>query len=922
MRKIYPFLLFIISSNVAYAQNSSNQNIDSLTKKLYKHVFKNEDSTYYYLDKISNVAKQNDDYGKYIQTTMDVNRVAGYHNNYKKLKTNITLTDSIFTQFKGFLDKTPDKLYYTNSLLYDKGMYNFVLEDYSKARYFFNEIINICEKLSENELVDEQKALLVVAYGFIAKMYVNEHKFELAKQFYNKNVRFLIAKKPEDKKSLFRVYSLLAEVYKNEKQFALSNTYLKKSLEFNLKNSGNTNALITETSQLVENYMNLNKIDSAYFYLDLMKVNIPENHIFLNKYHTSKAEIHKKNKEYDLAVSEFDMAVQLLKKEADGFELEKLALLYDQIGQLHTTFNEPQKAIDNFNKGIAQQSKKNANKSALLKILKNKATVVSAYDIENSNGVVIETVDFGIATLDSLKPSFKSETDKLLLIEGAFPLFESGLASLYNSYKSDHNKKLIDKAFYYSEKSKGILLMEALLSAKATSFGTIPGDLIEKEKQLKAQITFLEKEINKKKVSTPALDERLFETNNEYRNLINTIETNYKAYYNLKYNTAVASMTEVQHSLANDEMLVSYFYGDKHIYVISLTNNTKDFFKIENNKTLEENIRNIYKMLSDPKSDVNVLAKKTYQLYKLILEPSIKISDKDKLIVIADGLLNYIPFGSLNIKDSNIEYLVEQKSVGYTNSASLSLQLKQNEAYDNSVLAFAPSFKKSKNKDNKLLPLPHNNEEVTKILTSFNGNSFVSEKASLLNFTSQIADYSIVHLATHAIFDDENPEYSYLAFTPDNKDNSLLYVSDLYNLPLHANLVTLSACETGIGDLKRGEGFMSLTRGFFYSGASSIASTLWKVNDASSTQLMDDFYKNLANGNSKDKALQKAKIDFLNANGQNALSHPYYWSGFVISGNTNAVVDSNLWIWIVSGVLLVILFGGYLLKKRKRPDTT
>ncbi|MBJ2173233.1 CHAT domain-containing protein [Aureibaculum sp. A20] len=918
MKKICYCLLFLNLTNNIYAQRSSDQNIDSLTKKLYKHVFKNEDSTYYYLDKISNVAKQNDDIGKYIQTTMDFNRVAGYHNNYKKLKSNIKLTDSIFVQYKDFLDKRPDKLYYTNSLLYDKGMYNFVLEDYEKARHFFNEIIKKCESLPINELDDNQKSLLAVAYGFTAKMYVNEHKFELAKEFYDKNIRFLITKNSEDKKSLYRVYSLLAEVYKNEKQFALSNTYLKKSLEFNLKNSRNTNALITETSLLVENYLNLNKIDSAYFYLDLMKANIPENHIFLNKYHTSKAEIYKKNKEYDNAVLEYDMSVQLLQKESDGIELEKLALLYDQIGQLHATYNEPQKAVDNFNKGINQLSKKNANKSALLKILKNKAMIVGAYDLENSNEQVISTVDFGIKTLDSLKPSFKSEADKLLLIEDAFPLFESGLAALFNSYKSNSNNELIDKAFYYSEKSKGILLMEALLGAKATNFGAIPDDLIEKEKQLKAQITYLEKEINKSKASSNVLEDRLFATKEEYRSLINTIETNYKAYYNLKYNTEVVSLKEAQNNLTDDEMLVSYFYGDKHIYVISLTRSTKEFFKIENNEALENNTRNIYKMLSDPKSEVSILANETYHLYRLLLKPIIKKEAKEKLIVIADGLLNYIPFGSLNTSSDGINYLIEQKSVSYTNSASLWIELKDNKIYSNSVLAFAPNFENDNNFSDILLPLPHNKEEVNQIMHSFEGNGFINEKASLFNFTSQIANYGIIHLATHAVFDDKNPEYSYLAFTPDNKSSNLLYVSDLYNLSLHANLVTLSACETGIGELKRGEGFMSLTRGFFYSGASSIASTLWKVNDASSTQLMDNFYKNLAKGSSKDKALQKAKIEFLKANKQNALAHPYYWSGFVISGNTNAVVSSYKWVWFLVGSLFLFLILFFVFRNRKR----
>jgi CHAT domain-containing protein len=134
---------------------------------------------------------------------------------------------------------------------------------------------------------------------------------------------------------------------------------------------------------------------------------------------------------------------------------------------------------------------------------------------------------------------------------------------------------------------------------------------------------------------------------------------------------------------------------------------------------------------------------------------------------------------------------------------------------------------------------------------------------------------------------------------------------------LDADLVTLSACESGIGDLKRGEGFLSLARGFFYSGAASIASTLWKINDASTTTLMTSFYKNLSKGEAKDVALQNAQIEFLDNNRDNALSHPYYWSAFVISGNTLALSLPYNWIWFIL-VTLVVLVSGFLYFKTKK----
>jgi len=313
------------------------------------------------------------------------------------------------------------------------------------------------------------------------------------------------------------------------------------------------------------------------------------------------------------------------------------------------------------------------------------------------------------------------------------------------------------------------------------------------------------------------------------------------------------------------------------------------------------------------------LGKASYKLYKSLVAPFVA-NENQKLIIVADGLLNYIPFGALNTQENGISYLMEKHAVSYANSATLYAQLLDRNKKKGDLLAFAPSFSGEQvqvdpSRD-KLLPLPHNKREVEQILNSFEGQSYINQKASLQNFTSQLSGFGMLHLATHAVFDDTSPEYSYLAFSNSDNEDNLLYVSDLYNLQIDADLVTLSACESGVGELKRGEGFLSLARGFFYSGASSIASTLWKINDASTTTLMDSFYKNLSNGDTKDIALQKSKISFLESNRQNGLSHPYYWSGFIISGNTSSIHSPNYWAWIGLGILLTVI-AGFLVFRNK-----
>ena len=221
--------------------------------------------------------------------------------------------------------------------------------------------------------------------------------------------------------------------------------------------------------------------------------------------------------------------------------------------------------------------------------------------------------------------------------------------------------------------------------------------------------------------------------------------------------------------------------------------------------------------------------------------------------------------------------------MSYTNSATLLHALKAKSDTENKLLAFAPGFDTpGKTADGTmagLTPLPSSIKEVRGIAPYFPEDTYLGDEATLTNFKSRVSSHSMIHLATHALADNKSPEYSFLAFSPLEKEH-LLYLRDLYDMQIPADLVTLSACETGIGPLKRGEGMISLSRAFFYSGAKSLVNTLWAVNDNSSSAIMSGFYKNLSQRMPKDRALRRAKLDFVNKHREDKLSHPYYWSSF------------------------------------------
>ncbi|WP_055448094.1 CHAT domain-containing protein [Lacinutrix mariniflava] len=912
MKTYLLIILFLFSLNNAIGQKVNDsiyeQKIYTLYSKVYKHIYTQQDSAYYYFNEINELTIKNNDFESLITSINAANKSAAHFYDLEKMKSNFKKLDSILVKNDKILQESENVIYIQNSINFDKGIYYYLLNDNDKSRKAFSTIISSIQDLKENELNLYYIDMLVTAHSFIAKTYFNDGKYDLAKEYYTKTISLLETKKADDIKKINRNYSLLAEVLKSQKKYTLSNQYFKKSLKHNLENNGSSSSIITEANHLLENYLNTKQLDSANYYLKIIKSNLVENHPRWNIFHKAKAEILQAENNYPQAEIELQTALKLIKHKWKNQPHNDIAEAYNDIGLLHTKFNNPDKALKNYNLAL-QQFSRNENPStisqtSLLKISKNKAQILNVL-ANSSESITI--VNQAIQTLDILKPSFKNNTDKLFLMEDAFPVFESGLEAIYTLYQKTKQDSLIDKAFFYTEKSKSVLLLESLLSTKANTFANIPKTITENEQLLKSKINYIEKQINISKDNK--LKGELFELKNQYRSLINTIETSYKSYFDLKYNSQVISVTNVQSLLDSKDILLSYFYGNNAIYTIAVTKNSKTIHQLKIGENFSNEVIAIYQMLNNPKSNLEDLNHQSYSLYKKLIAPGLINIKQNNIIIVADGLLNYIPFSGLNIDLNKTRYLVEDYSVSYANSVTLWKQLTEKEGINTKALAFAPSFN---NTHSSLLPLPNNEIEAKNVLNYFTGTALTSNQATLKNFNTESNKYGILHFATHAIINDDTPEYSYLAFQPSKTNNNLLYVSDLYNLNLKTNLVTLSACESGIGNLKRGEGFLSLARGFYFSGAASISSTLWKINDASSLSIMDAFYKNLSVGQTKDYALQKAQLSFLNTNKENALVHPYYWSGFVISGNTSPLETTNYWLWIVLTAIPVLLLLFYI----------
>jgi CHAT domain-containing protein len=262
--------------------------------------------------------------------------------------------------------------------------------------------------------------------------------------------------------------------------------------------------------------------------------------------------------------------------------------------------------------------------------------------------------------------------------------------------------------------------------------------------------------------------------------------------------------------------------------------------------------------------------------------------------------LTELPDTTNQILLNKLPYLIKSSIINYSYSANLLFKTgKSQKKAKNRLLAFAPVYHSDtvsfENEKLILTPLPGIQQEVDFISEEIKTDAFRGNDATEFNFRQFSKDYDILHLAMHAFINDSLPAFSRFAFAQ-NSNNSgendgWLNTADIYNLDLNARLTVLSACNTGSGNLRKGEGVMSLARGFLYAGCPGIIMTLWEVEDNAGTKIMSNFYRNLKKGKSTDEALRLAQLKYLeNANPR--MGHPHYWLGYVPIGQTSPLFSS------------------------------
>ncbi|MEK7255048.1 MAG: CHAT domain-containing protein, partial [Bacteroidota bacterium] len=518
-----------------------------------------------------------------------------------------------------------------------------------------------------------------------------------------------------------------------------------------------------------------------------------------------------------------------------------------------------------------------------------------------------------IATLDSMRFTYQSSASRIQQSERNFHLFEGALEVC-------EQRQDAAAAFWVVEKSKAQALLENHRDDLARRMAGLPDSLLRIESGLKNQIAELENTA----FEAPPGEERqtaeasLFEKKQSLNALLLTFERDYPAYFRLKYNASLASAAEVQASLPDATALLEYYVGDSSIFIFTLTKNSLRMSRLPKPAGFEKTIEELRNSLTDSelrflKKDVEAFAAASGKLYDwLLAEPLAALPPEiENLVVTPDGALGYLPFEILGKSEKAagfkaFPYLLKKFNVSYAASANLLLE-QSGQKIDNSeplelFAGFAPSYSDADTlnqltsrtrallvRDEKY-NLPGAALEVQEIAALLGGKTWLGDAATEGNFKRHSPHFQILHLAMHSIADDANPLFSKLLFTQtaDSEEGNDLNANELYAMRLPARLVVLSACNTGSGKLRRGEGIMSLSRAFSFAGVPATVMSLWQAPDEATRQVMVGFYKNLKAGLRKDEALRRAKLTHLESC-EEAVASPFFWAGFVAGGNSEAL---------------------------------
>lgn len=567
-------------------------------------------------------------------------------------------------------------------------------------------------------------------------------------------------------------------------------------------------------------------------------------------------------------------------------------------------------------------------------------TLGNIAELERNRGNLkasLANIEASIQIIEELRRKINQEELRTSYFSTKQTFYRFYIDLLMELHKKQPLKGYDARGLHMSERSRARSLVELLNQANAKIHKGVNPELLKKERNLQLSINFKEKSrqnlLQKPDITQAEVQRYTKEIENllqEYRQLqakIRSTSPEYASLTNPNPHKDILKLPQIQQQLDQNTMLLQYSLGEKRSYLWMVTNNEFHSYELPTKQEIEKAAQRLSNDLQQPTTS-DLAFSSAIQLSKIILAPVANKLSRKRLVIVADGALLTIPFAALaNPKNHQYQPLmINHEIINLPSASTIAIQRRHQQNRQMAPKAIAiladpvynitderitakpektkiPSRLELENyalkrsakslKRNGWARLPGTRKEaqaILKLLPQSQINKAFSFDANYDWATNPaLKQYRILHFATHGFVNPDQPELSGIVLSLfdkfGNPKHGYLRLADLFNQDYPAELIVLSACETGLGKNISGEGLVGLTRGLMYAGASRIVASLWQINDQSTAVLMQQFYKQmLQQGKTPASALRAAQRKLW----QNPeWRSPYYWAAFIVQGEWN-----------------------------------
>lgn len=773
------------------------------------------------------------------------------------------------------------------SYAYEKLKYNQSQNDFLNLSHTYNSMALIYKRFHDiNRALEYFKKSLELRKRYapqwtpyvsvnIGEMYLEYGNTDSAFTWFQNTLKILNEQDVQENILYSALYSSISVILAKQDDFEPAIKYIDKCLDirsqyFNTDNIHYTDFLIIKAEILISS----GELSDAKVILEQLKENyLDKNNSpqIISRYHKTLARLFKAENKISEAIKEYQKSIIILSRDFEDMDINHL----------------PDKS-DFF-----------YGKDKLLYVIIQKTILINDLYMETGDfqylSLVTDHYNFSLRLINMMIDDQSGMLSVSDLFKDYSHLYETAIkaaVSLNELYPDEKNYRNISS---YMEASRMNHTKVLYRLNQVINYGGIPDSVVHRKAELESIIasnridsTEESGNLSEKFRMEQELDRIQFLLKNKTRNigLVRTID------FDL--------LRQSQRKLNRKKIILQYYFGEEKLYLLATTKLSNKFLSLSWTQKEKQDLDNFIRQLKVPdyNSGMVDLNKRVYHSLGL---DSVLTAEVREIVVIPDRELYFIPFDAL--KDEGDNFIISKYTI-YTESSLFFMNAKKNRVDKSiSLLGLAPFAEEGaesitpdtvrRYSSMDFYPLPGTKNEVETIQKLIGGIIRTGSSATEKFFRENAQNSEIIHLSSHSYLDDTDPFFNSIIFAPGpGKDDGYLHTHELYGLNLVADLVTLSACNTGIGSFLDGEGMISLATGFRSAGVKNIVMSLWNLPDDATSEVMMKFYNYLKAGRKKADALRLAKLDYLKSADQNA-SSPYFWAASVFIGTNSPIALKN-----------------------------